>query len=139
MELSTEDMNNVIKLSSQTDEDYFTNMYLNNEEAETRIGRPPAKHINPLWHYNYVFEDDSEEEIEGILYGVISVLDRERGHKGGAASSTKLLRMFKDWEYIEAASIMRTFGLNKSQAYIYLEAARIAIPFLQRYLHQVGA
>jgi hypothetical protein len=139
MELSTEDMNNVIKLSSQTDEDYFNNMYLNNEEAETRIGRPPAKLINPLWHYQELIEDDTEEEIEGILFGVISTFDRETSHKGAPLSSTKMLRMYRDWEYLTSESIERTFGMSSRHARRYMEAAKLCNLFLLRYVHQLGA
>ena len=135
---STEDMQMMIETACMTDEEYFDKLYTGiDEQVAAKKGRPAAKYINPLWTLE--LDEEDWEDIDDICSGVVAVLDRERGHKGNAIKVYKLVKLFKDYEFLTTEHIMNLCRIQKAQAGVYVFAYKLALPFVLRWMHQSGA
>jgi hypothetical protein len=147
MTVTDDIMNRVVELSSMTDEDYFNALYTNNPQAEARMGRPPAKHSNPLHVFNVWDETDFNDDddvlwLDNILAGTIGCMmnDVKSSHKGDVISATKLLRLYKNMDSFMTDGIMRQLGCSKMHAGRYMMAIKLSNPFVSAYImHQSGA
>lgn len=106
-------------------------------------GRKPVILENPFVVYNvwgdeenilWLTEDELDIRIEDILVGCIRALTAETTSTRSAISWQKLLRVYRNVQQLSRQDIETYLQCSKSQAKRYVQAIKLANPFIKRYM-----